>query len=73
MSWRERAARAVQIKATKRTPPLDVLHWVDFDSPLIGRRQRALCGELVYDYQSSNQPTCAQCQQEQARIEAMEF
>jgi hypothetical protein len=39
-------------------------HFVPADSPLVGRRRRALCGELVDEArQHATAPACLDCQQ----------
>ena len=50
-------------------------HWIDAD--VTGRRVRALCGRLVYQWAHANEPSCSWCQirlearaEEQAQLEA---
>jgi hypothetical protein len=38
-----------------------VSHYVPYDSPKVGRHQRALCGTLARKSEHDNEPTCADC------------
>lgn len=55
-------AECIPLDVGPRPRDLDVrTHFIPWDSPTIGRQQRALCGELVRSGRHANDPTCPDC------------
>ena len=49
-------------------------HWIEYDQPSLGRRQkRAICGDIVESASSSSDPTCVACRERMIEIERMQF
>jgi hypothetical protein len=63
--------RATDLADALGVPRATVTHWIPWDSPQLGRDQRAFCGALVPSSAHADEPTCDQCAAALREREAM--